>query len=118
MGIYKLLTKRKEIENPAKFTIKNIKKFLQGNYYKLLLSIPYFRKNLISESRMEQYEWRRKCVQEKSPECLSKGECFCGCDTEGLIMADPACEQKGECFPAIMDPLTWKEYKREHDIFG
>lgn len=107
---------RKKLENPAKINWKNIKKFFQGNFYKMIVYIPFLRDKLLKESRLEQYEWRRKCVQEKSPECLSKGECFCGCNTEGLIMADPACEQKNYCFPAMMDSVEWKIYKIENKI--
>lgn len=116
MGIIKFLLHRDEIENPAKINWKNIKKFIQGNWYKLILKIPYIKDYFIDKSRVEQYTWRRKCVQEKSPECLTKGECFCGCNTEGLILANPACEQKGECFPALMNCAEWKIYKLENNI--
>lgn len=109
-----LLFNRKKLENPAKINIKNIKKFLQGNFYLLINKIPFLRDKLLSISRLEQYEWRRKCVQEKSPNCLSTGECFCGCSTEGLIMADPACEQKNFCFPALMSSVEWQIFKLEN----
>lgn len=116
MGIIKFLFNRDKIENPAKINLKNIKKFIEGNFYKLILKIPFIKDHFVDKARVEQYTWRRKCVQEKSPLCLEKGECFCGCDTEGLILANPGCEQKGECFPPLMDTLTWKKYKIEHEI--
>lgn len=116
MSLINLIFNRKKIENPAKITLKNIRKYLQGNFYLVLLKIPFLSKRIVSNSRMEQYEWRRKCVQEKSPECLEKGECFCGCSTEGLLLADPACEQKNKCFPAIMSAAEWQRYKMKNNI--
>ena len=109
-----LIFNRSKIENPAKINLKNIKKFLQGNFYLLLTKIPFLKNRLLAQSRLEQYEYRRKCVQEKSPECLITGECFCGCSTEGLIMANPACEQKNLCFPAMMETAEWQIFKMEN----
>lgn len=112
----KILFNRKNIENPAKINLKNIKKFIQGNFYKIITKFPSIKEKFLKQSRLEQYDWRRKCVQEKSPKCLSSGECFCGCNTEGLIMANPGCEQKNHCFPALMESVEWQIYKIENNI--
>lgn len=116
MKIIDLIFKRDKFENPAKFNLKNIKKFLQGNFIKILIKVPFLKEHLIEKSKLEQYTWRRKQVLEKSPRCLALNECYCGCDTEGLILANEGCEQKGLCFPPIMNTLEWSEFKIKNNI--
>lgn len=116
MGLITWVFNRNKIENPAKINIKTIKKFLQGTYYKLLLKIPLLKDKLVSRARQEQIVWRRNQVQVKSPECFKKGECFCGCDVEGLISADAACTEKNLCFPEMMNAAEWEIFKKENNI--
>lgn len=116
MGMINVLFRRSKIKNPAKITLKTVKKFIQGNYYKLLMKFPILRDRFVSQSRVEQIEWRKQMVKLKSPECYAKGECFCGCDLEGLISSDDACNEEGKCYPAIMDAITWSSYKIENNI--
>lgn len=116
MSLIDVLFNRKKLANPAKITLKNIKKFLQGNYYKLVMKVPYLTARLVKASRVEQMAWRRTQVAIKSPECFSTGTCFCGCDVEGLIAADAACEQEMKCFPEMMTHEEWKEFKTKNRI--
>lgn len=116
MSLKNVIFNRNKIENPAEINLKNIWKFIQGTFFKLILKIPFLSKTLVKESRIEQMEWRRKLVKAKSPECFTRGECYCGCDVEGLIAADPACEQKNLCFPEMMEPAQWREFKTKNNI--
>ena len=116
MGIFKFIFNRKSIENPAKINLKNIKKFIQGTFYKTVSKIPVVKYYFVDKARTEQVLWRFEQVLIKSPECFSTGECFCGCDLEGLVYANPACEQKGHCFPEMMDVAEWELFKMENKI--
>ena len=104
MGIWNILFRRKKFERPAKITLTNIKKYMQGNYRRILIKFGLLESDYIKE----QIEWRRKQVLKKSPNCIKTGECICGCDTEGLLMSDPPCE--GECFPKMMSEKEWKNF--------
>lgn len=115
-NIFNILFNRKAIENPAKINLKNIKKFIQGNYYKFILKFKYFRDKEENKSRLEQIQWRRSQIKILSPICIQKGECFCGCDIEGLIHANPGCNEKGKCFPEMMSAYFWNTYKIENNI--
>ena len=97
----------------AKINLHNIKSYIQGNWRAALLE--YYPDGL-SPHIEEQYYWRIKQVQEKSPECLEKGKCkICSCDTPELFMADKACE--GNCYPEMMDECEWEKFKEESDDF-
>lgn len=114
MSVYNLLFNRKSVENPASFTLKNAWKFLKGNYYKFLMK--FFSKSAIESCRLEQYEWRKTQVQLKSPECILKKECFCGCDLEGLLLSDEGCNEKNKCYPPLMNNFDWFYFKRDNNI--
>lgn len=100
----------------AKPTLSNIISYLQGNARKILLE--YYPDGLDKHIE-EQYYWRIKQVQEKSPECLEKGKCkICSCDTPELFMADKACE--GGCYPEMMSEEWWdvhKEINEQLELF-
>ncbi len=97
----------------AKINLHNIKSYIQGNWRAALLE--YYPDGL-SPHIEEQYYWRIKQVQEKSPECLEKGKCkICSCDTPELFMADKACE--GNRYPEMMDEYEWEKFKEESDDF-
>ncbi len=110
MSLYNVIFKRKTIENPAKINLKNIWKFLQGTFFRIV--------NAFRDSgyRKEQMDWRRKLVEQKSPECFNTKVCYCGCDLEGLIAANPECEQKNHCFPEMMSKKEWKTFKLKNNI--
>lgn len=116
MGLINVLFRRNLLKNPAKINIKTIKKFIQGNYYKFLMSIPFLRNKFVTNSRIEQIKWRKELVKIKSPECYLKEECYCGCDLEGLISSDSACLEENKCYPIMMDSITWINYKLENNI--
>lgn len=110
MSIINILFRRNKYEKPAKITWKNIKKYIQGNFNKLLRKV--FK---IKSHREEQYVWRMEQIKEKSFKCFEDGVCrICGCDTEGLALSDPPCE--GNCFPEIMNEIEWKQYKKINNI--
>lgn len=110
MGIINILFRRNRFEKPAKITWENIKKFFQGNFYKLFRKVAP-----IVDHREEQYKWRLSLIQEKSPLCIEQGSCrICGCDVEGLALSDPPCE--GNCFPEIMNEVQWSQYKKINKI--
>lgn len=116
MSLIKFFLNRSKAENPAKINIKNIKKFIQGTYFKLIMKIPWIATKLVKQSKIEQIAWRRKQVELKSPECAKSNVCFCGCDVEGLISANPACEQKNYCFPEMMNTIEWNSFKTKNNI--
>ncbi len=116
MGMINWLFNRKNIKNPAKLSWRNIKKFLQGNFYVIAYKIPFLRSRFIDESREEQYQWRYQQVAENSFDCILKGECYCGCDLEGLIMSDAPCQEEPACYPAMMKKAEWEKYKKDNKI--
>jgi hypothetical protein len=116
MSLIQYFKTRKTLDNPAKINIHNIKKFIQGTYYNILLNIPFLACIAVSKSRKEQIAWRLKQVEIKSPDCYKHKMCYCGCDVNGLVAANPECEQKNHCFPAMMDAKTWNTYKTKNNI--
>lgn len=116
MSLIDVIFNRKKLVNPAKINFKNIKKFIQGTYFKLVMKIPFLAKGLVKVSRAEQIAWRRTQVAIKSPQCFTSNECFCGCDVEGLIAANPGCEQQYHCFPEMMTTEEWREFKTKNKI--
>ena len=98
----------------AKITIKNVKGFLQGNLRKLkekILKLP------LDDYIKEQIEWRAEQVAIKSPECLEKGECYCGCTMPNKMYEDRGCEgwevgnKSGPCYPDMMNKEDWEKFK-------
>lgn len=109
--------------NPAKPTLKNIKKFIVGwsRYilYKLFYQGHVSRLGedskdvmFLPKHQMEQFVWRQQIM---NPLCLAQGKCvICGCQTPQLQMAGEACE--GNCYPEMMDKKEWENYKKENQI--
>ena len=112
MSLFNILFNRNKFEKPAKITLKNIGRYLQGNIRLLKLKLGLYPKDY---HRREQWNWRIKQVRLQSPICLEQGSCrVCGCDTEGLILSDPPCE--GNCFPKMMTARDWENFKLENNI--
>lgn len=110
MGLINIIFRRNKFEKPAKITWENIKKFFQGNYFKVKRSI-----STIEDVREEQYKWRLSLIQKTSPLCIEQGNCrICGCNVDGLALSDPPCE--GNCFPEIMNATQWHQYKKINNI--
>lgn len=101
--------------NPAKITLHNIKRYIQGTVRYFLFK--YFSKDgkdlkFLKEHQVEQFKWRLKVM---NPECLANGACvICGCDTPQLQMCGDACE--GNCYPAMMNEKEWADYKTKNQI--
>lgn len=105
---------------PAKITLKNIKKFFQGwtRWIVLKLSKNKFVKKvsdsigLLPGYKQEQFLFR---LQTMNQECLKSGNCVvCGCETPQLQLADDACD--GKCYPVMMNKEDWEKYKKEENI--
>lgn len=116
-NFWNLLRGKTKAIKPANLSLSNIKAVIQA----------YFRKaKLISGFSLpshiyEQIIWRRTQVMETSPECWRDGTCkVCGCEILGKTMEDRGCEASKvmlpECYPDMMDEITWKLYKKNHDI--
>ena len=100
--------------NPAKITLHNIKRFIQGywRYFLFKFSKDSSDLNLLSKHKQEQFKWRMRVM---NPECLKNKKCvICGCETPFLQMADDSCE--GNCYPAFMSKEDWNKYKKENQI--
>lgn len=106
--------------NPAKITLHNIKRFIQGwvRYFILKNSknplVKKFANDLkvLQPHQVEQYNWRLTVM---NPECLSSGHCvICGCETPQLQMCGDACE--GNCYPAMMSKEEWEAFKLKNQI--
>lgn len=101
--------------NPAKITLHNIKRFVQG-WYRFLL-FRYFSEDgadlkLLKKHQAEQFKWRLRVM---NPECLENKACvICGCQTPQLQMSGEACE--GKCYPDMMNAQQWEDYKKENQI--
>jgi len=94
----------------TKYSLKNIKAYLQGNIrYELYYSERW--KWLIPEHIKEQIEVRIKSMDRQ---CFNDGSCkICGCKTTNLQMANIACE--GDCYPVMVSRSRWK-YLKEGNI--
>lgn len=106
--------------NPAKITLRNIKKFIVGWTRYIFYKIAHadFMKKVsedlkfLPKEKEEQFKWRLTIMDE---ECLKNGACkVCGCKTPQLQMADEGCE--GGCYPDMMDKKSWNEFKSKHGI--
>lgn len=107
----------KELTKKLKLSLPNIKGFLQGNYRKFkweVLKLP------IEIDKKEQINRRFHLVSENSPECLQKGECYCGCGMPEKLYEDRGCEgwEEGKktkpCYPDMMNKEDWEKYKTEN----
>lgn len=94
--------------NPAKVDLPHVWAVLQS-WIRSILPTPAHIK--------EQIEWRRKQVQQKSPECWKQGHCIqCGCEIMGKTMADMGCENEPFCYPEMMNKAKWKEFKAKNYV--
>ena len=101
--------------NPAKITLRNIKRYIQG--WMRFILFRYFNADgkdlkLLRHHEVEQFKWR---LQVMNPECLKNEKCvICGCQTPQLQMCGEACE--GGCYPDMMNKPNWEKYKAENQI--
>lgn len=74
-----------------------------------------FIRSLIKRNHIaEQVEYRKKLIGESHPECLTTGECYCGCDTEDMIWSDKECEKK--CYPPFKNKFQWNLQKIQQGL--
>jgi hypothetical protein len=93
---------KKWLENRTNY--ENVKELTFHNVWNFIVAI--FRKDITKQKwAKEQAEWRRNRVKDKSLTCFEKGECFCGCDLEGMLYQNDSCEK--ECFPKWMNKNQW-----------
>jgi len=112
MGLWNILFRRKKFQKPAKITLTNIHKYLQGSYREFIEDVGLMKPD--SHIR-EQGLYRITLIQEKSPECIKEGACkVCGCTLSGLVLSDPPCE--GGCYPTMMDKAAWNDFKITNKI--
>lgn len=95
-------------------TVKNVKAFIQGYVRKFM--IDFFNRRL--RYVFEQVEFRKKAVEEKSPECIQNGQCkVCGCKTPELFYADKGCSNfSNPCYPEMMIESDWIRFKNIKSI--
>lgn len=95
----------------AKYTLKNILAFTQGEFRMFLLRFaPLF----IRKHIMEQYEWRGikadlRCHENKH--CVN-----CSCMVPDVFMANKGCS--AGCYPPMMDATHWEWFKDHHGFKG
>ena len=63
----------------------------------------------------EQVAYRKMLINKSHPECLSSGECYCGCETEEMIWSDKECVHK--CYPPFKNKIEWNLFKIQNKIF-
>lgn len=106
--------------NPAKITLKNIKKYIQGYIRSFVFKfrhkkyISKFAEDLkvLQPHQIEQYKWRLTVM---NPKCLEEGKCVvCGCETPYLQMSSEACD--GNCYPEFKSKKEWDLFKKENKI--
>ncbi len=79
--------------------------------------------NLSMSHTQEQFIRRIFLVNIKSPKCLN-GQCFCGCDTPSLFLANKGCEGylqsneeiKEPCYEPMMNKEDWRLFKEQNQI--
>ena len=118
-------------------TIKNVFSFFQGNIryglFKMKMKKQLFDEkfgnwensnlNLTMSHTQEQFIYRIYLVSKKSPTCLN-GQCYCGCDTPALFLADKGCEgykesngeRLGPCYTEMMSKEIWESFKQMNSI--
>ena len=94
-------------------TPKNIKAFIQGYIRKWLIG--FFDKRL--KHINEIVAWRKQQVEEKSPECISSGQCVvCSCKTPELFYSDKPCSSNSPCYPRMQSKEEWISFKNKNSI--
>lgn len=87
---------------------KDMKSYTIGNYRHSIYH-SRFRKLLLRQHIIEQFEWRLGKMRQ---ECYARGYCVkCGCTTTNLQMANEAC--KGKCYPPMKSKEQWEKLKRD-----
>lgn len=108
--VWKYLFNKKEIKEPKKITLNTIRYFIQGNLRSLASNF-----GIVDAHIIEQAQWRKGCIQDKSPKCLLKGKCeYCECDINESVLSTPGCNHG--CYPEMMDKDTWEDYKLKNKI--
>lgn len=91
-----------------RITLKNIKSFIEGYTYSFLLK--FYQKYLTHI--FEQVDYRKKLVEEKSPECIYNGQCkHCTCKTPELFFATKGCSNNPPCYPEMASKDEWTQFK-------
>lgn len=106
MGLLRWMRLRKTYESVKEINIKTIWNYLKALYNKWFNSRPHI---------LEQVEYRKQRIAIKSPECLKKGECFCGCDINDILYQPEGCMEKNRCFPRLKTKKEWEKFKNQKD---
>ncbi len=68
-----------------------------------------FRSLFKQDHILEQVEYRKMLINKSHPECLNTGECYCGCETESMILSNKECVYK--CYPPFKNKIEWNLFK-------
>lgn len=88
-----------------KFSLSNIKAFIQGNV-RMFVDKHGSTFTSLPEHIKEQIVFREAVA---NPTCKANGICKCECKMPGLLYADKTCHD--ECYPEMMDELKWEGFK-------
>ena len=101
-----------KFSSKKKISKETLKNYFQAKWRIFMQNHDFDREEHIKE----QAYWRLQMIKEKSPECSTKGICYCGCDILEEVWGDKGCEEKNKCYPDMMSKEDWEKYKTKNNI--